>query len=89
MRKPDGAAPPSDSVPRWQSERGPHPPGHVTRHALGSPAVVAVRSAALGMLGVGLSAAATGDPAGDFVPALVLGLLFLAFTIVAFRHRIG
>lgn len=87
MRKPDGAALPSDSVPRWQAERD-------RLHRDTSPVLIWVyrqwwlyAPAALGMLGSGFSAAAGGDPAGDFVPALVLGVLFLAFTVMGHRHR--
>ncbi len=87
MRDPDGGAPPANGVPRWQAERD-------RIHRDTSPVLLWVYRqwwlyavAALGTLGVGLSAAASGDPAGDFVPALVLGVLFLAFTVMAFRHR--
>ncbi len=87
MRDSDDAAPPSKKVPRWQVERD-------RVHRDTSPVLLWVYRqwwlyavAALGLLGVGLSAAASGDTAGDFVPVLVLGVLFLAFTITAFRHR--
>ncbi len=79
----DGAAPPSDSVPRWQAERD-------RIHRDTSPFLLWVYRqswsypvAAVGMLVVARTAAAGGDRAGDFIPALVLGLLFLAFTIMA------
>jgi hypothetical protein len=87
MRDSARAAPPSDRVPRWQAERD-------RIHRDTSPVLLWVYRqwwlytvAAVGMLGVGLSAAAGGDPAADFVPALVLGVLFLAFTVMAYRHR--
>jgi fatty acid desaturase len=87
MRETDGAARPSDNVPRWQAERD-------RIHQDTAPVLQWVYRqwwlyavAALGMLGVGLSAAASGDTAGDFVPVLVLGVLFVAFTIMAFGQR--
>jgi hypothetical protein len=74
-------------VPRWQAERD-------RVHRDTSPVLLWVYRqwwlyavGAVGMLGVGLSAAAGGDPAGDFVPALVLGVLLLVFTFMAIRHR--
>jgi hypothetical protein len=87
---PDGAGPPSaDRPPRWQVEQD-----RVQRDT--SPFLLWLYRqwwlyavAALGMLGVALSAAVGGDQNDAFVPALVLGLLFLTFTIMAYRHRQG
>ncbi len=87
MSDSDGAGPPSNSPPRWQAERD-------RIHRDTSPFLLWVYRqwwlyavSAVGMLGVALPAAAGGDQNDAFVPALVLGLLFVTFTIMAYRHR--